>query len=127
MKVRVYFNLHKRRFSVLSKQAKGWRLATHTDFITLRDAEFKVSEAGRQRVIREKRKNVHAFVEGYVASRADIALVVGEDPCNPLVMDAVNYNPYKAGTFMQSEAPIRKAKLVHVSLNGYGKPYINAI
>jgi len=130
MKVRIYFNLHKRRFSVQSKQAKGWRLLTHTDCITIRDAEFKVSEAGRQRVIREKRKNVHAFVEGYAATRAEIeTYVVGHDA--PLVMDAVSYDPYKAGTFMQGEAPIHTAELVSLTVthdvNGNRKPAINAI
>jgi hypothetical protein len=129
MKVRVYFNLHKNRFSVQSKQAKGWRIMMHTDYITLTDAEFKVSEAGRKRVIRDKRKNVHAFVEGFIASKSDLhsALQMNAIFGQPVVLNAVSYNPYKAGTFMSNEVPIHKAKIVSVSLNGNRKPVMNAL
>jgi len=65
MKVFVYFNLRKRCFSVkaLEGMYKG-RVIAHRDSLHLQDAEFKVSEKGRQRVIRERRKNVHAGVVG---------------------------------------------------------------
>jgi FMN-dependent NADH-azoreductase len=99
--VRVYFNLHKRRFSVLTKQEKGWRLAQHTDHITLHDITFKVSEAGRQRVLREKRENVHAYVQGTVGFMGGSEAVE---------MSAVNYNPYKASTFMKDGSPIHTAR-----------------
>ena len=99
--VRVYFNLHKRRFSVLTKQDKGWRLSQHTDHIVLHDVTFNVSEAGRKRVLRDKRKNVHAYVEG----------AIGFAFCDaPTQMDPVSYNPYKAGTFMQNGEPIHSAR-----------------
>ncbi len=133
MKVRVYFNLHKRRFSVLVKKARGWRIMMHTDYINLVNADFKVSEAGRQRVIREKRKNVHAFVEGFMASKADLSSTLQMHAIYgmPVVMDAVSYNPYKAETFMQGETPIHAAKLVTLTVthdvNGNRKPAINAI
>jgi hypothetical protein len=133
MKVRVYFNLRKRRFSVLSKQARGWLLMMHTDYINLTNAEFKVSEAGRQRVLREKRKNVHAFVEGFVTSKEDLSSTLKMHAIfgMPIIMDAVSYNPYKAGTFMQGEAPIHTAKLVTLTLTfdreGNRKPAINVL
>lgn len=65
MKVFVYFNLHKKVWSVkaLEGRNKG-RVIAHADKVLLRDVTFKVSEAGRQRVIREGRKNVHAGAVG---------------------------------------------------------------
>jgi hypothetical protein len=67
---------------------------------------FKVSEAGRQRVLREKRKNVHAFVEGIIG-----------DPMNlpdPADLQRVSYNPYKAGTFVlrDSGTPVHGGRYV---------------
>lgn len=65
MKVFVYFNLHKKLFSIkaLEGSNKG-RVIAHSSSVSLKDASCKVSEAGRQRVIKEKRKNVHAGVVG---------------------------------------------------------------
>ena len=65
MKVFVYFNLHKKCFSIkaLEGAMKG-RVVAHRDNVLLFHATFKVSQAGRERVLREKRKNVHAGVCG---------------------------------------------------------------
>ena len=64
----------------------------HCSCLTLQGARFTVSEAGRQRVLREHRKNVHAFVTGtLVAYRA--AVVPGAV--------GVTYNPYAAPTFFR--------------------------
>ena len=62
--VEVYFNLHKHLFSVRSRQT-GLVIA-HESVVRLTDVTFRVSEAGRQRVLRERKKNVHAFVRGTV-------------------------------------------------------------
>ena len=84
-KVRVYYNLHRKQLSVQSKTDKGWRVWLHANKVTLEDVEFKVSEAGRQRVLREKKKNVHAFIEGYL-------VLDGIEKIEPRVL--VSYNPY---------------------------------
>lgn len=103
-KVFVYFNLHKKMFSVraLNGPNKG-RVIGHTSEICLKDAVFKVSEAGRQRVLREQRKNVHAGVVGTVASWTDAP----HDDNGK----SVTYNPYKFDSFVTVEdhAPIRGA------------------
>lgn len=90
MKVRVYRNLHKRCLSVQAKVNGRWKVIDHVDQITLVDVSFRVSQAGRDRVLREKRKNVHAFVCGTVAT-FHIALQGRK----------VSYNPYKADTFTE--------------------------
>ena len=54
----------------------------------------KVSEAGRQRVLRDGRKNVHAGVVGYLSHASDKALSV------PAASEQVTYNPYLYSTFV---------------------------
>ena len=65
MKVFVYYNLHKKLWSVkaLEGPQKG-RVITRSWYVTLLDAKPRVSQAGRNRVLREKRKNVHAGLVG---------------------------------------------------------------
>jgi hypothetical protein len=89
MKVFVYFNLHKKVWSVkaLEGENKG-RVIQHASYLKLKNATFKVSEAGRQRVLREKRKNVHAGIVGYLTDEIPVALYT-----------QVSYNPYKGPTF----------------------------
>lgn len=70
MRVRIYRNLspqyrNQRAWSVMAWDGprKG-KVIDIVDGVVVKDAAFIVSEAGRQRVIREKSKNVHAFVQG---------------------------------------------------------------
>lgn len=108
MKVFVYFNLHRKCLSVkaLEGPSKG-RVIRHADSIVLCNATFKVSEAGRQRVIRERRKNVHAGVVGDIVI-IDKGITWG---------DPVKYNPYKYSSFVHAvnETPVHSARLVQVS------------
>jgi hypothetical protein len=87
-KVRVYRNLRTGNFSVQAKVEGKWKVVGHESYLTLADVEFKVSEAGRQRVIRERSKNVHAFVVGTL-----IPFV------NQNTNSEVSYNPYKSSQF----------------------------
>lgn len=103
MKVFVYFNLHKKVFSVRAMEGENkGRVIAHTKTIELRDAVFKVSQAGRERVLKEQRKNVHAGVQGqWVDWSGD----------NVDGLDAVTYNPYKYDSFVSvaDQAPVRTA------------------
>ena len=106
MKIKVYFNLHRKLFSVVALEGprKGLVIA-HERSLILTDATFKVSEAGRQRVLREQRKNVHAFVVGQW----------WEHPwMENLGREEVTYNPYKFSTFVKKESlePIHRASCV---------------
>jgi hypothetical protein len=75
--------------------------------------QFIVSQAGRQRVLAEKRKNVHAFVRGFV--EFSLAKVLGEhnltNCLDELGWKRVKYNPYKFSSFVlaDSEQPISSA------------------
>ena len=97
-KVEVYFNLHKRIFSV----RQNGLIVAHTDAIVLTDVVFNVSEPRRQEVLRTKRKNVHATVRGYI-SNVSSGILYG-----------VTYNPYKHSTFIfrGSKKPIYKCDYI---------------
>lgn len=128
MKFRIYFNLHKKCFSVQKKNEKGnWIVCEHRNEIALRNVNFKVSEAGRQRVLREKRKNVHAFVEGEIES---------DFIAPPQKFHQVSYNPYKLDSFFtfqrkdsvftsEDPIPVHSADLVYMGVNE-NKPEIYA-
>lgn len=102
-RVRVYFNLHRKMFSIQRMTDKGWRIWLHASKVTIANPQFKVSEAGRQRVLREKRKNVHAFIVG------DMVLE-GADTIQPSI--AVTYNPYLMDSFQVRDTgkPVHSAK-----------------
>lgn len=87
-KVSVYWNLHKQCFSV----RQGGLVVGHVPtMLMLRDVDFVVNAKGRDRVRRERRKNVHAYVRGYV------------DLADEGITDArpVTYNPYINATFVE--------------------------
>ena len=112
MRVFVYFNLHKKCFSIkaLEGDRKG-RVVAHSNTVLLESCKFKVSEAGRQRVLREKRKNVHAGVTGVwingdrAESHYEFLSMVGR---------AVTYNPYKYDSFVikATEQSVDRADVV---------------
>src|SRR5205085_2292095 len=105
MKVFVYFNLHKKCFSVKALEgANKGRVIAHTNELDLYDVEFKVSEAGRQRVLREQKKNVHAGVVGF--TDAELPFIPMLDRCK-----SVTYNPYKFASFVlkDTEEPVKEA------------------
>ncbi len=115
MKVFVYYNLRLKCFSVkaLSGPHKG-RVVDHSTTVEVLDATFKVSEAGRRRVLREQRKNVHAGVVGTLRYTHG-PLHVGEN-CT-----LVEYNPYRFQTFVDSatHAPVHSAsRVVLDKING---------
>jgi hypothetical protein len=91
-KVKVYFNLHTHLFSV--KDMATGLVVAHGNKIILEGIEFKVNESGRQRVLQEQRKNVHAYVIGnYVGTAEELSI--------PL-RDAY-YNPYHQDSFTDKE------------------------
>lgn len=98
LKVFVYRNLHKDCWSIkaLEGMNRGHVIA-HAKKVTLWNCRFKVSEAGRQRVIKEQRKNVHAGVVGYVDDSLANWDVVGNTSI------PVTYNPYKYDSFVRAD------------------------
>ena len=96
MKVFCYWNLHRKTWSVKALEGpnKG-RVVQHADTVLLSEARPKVSEAGRQRVLRERRKNVHAGVVGHLSYAGDTQLATTDR--------RVSYNPYKGPSFTHTD------------------------
>lgn len=104
--MRVYYNLHKHVWSLQEWiPRKGWRVRHHVRSLILRDVQFKVSEAGRQRVIREKLKHVHAWAIGELVS-------LDTYQYNRDASRRISYNPYMNAHFMMDGLPIAAADMV---------------
>jgi hypothetical protein len=103
-KVMVYYNLHKHTFSI----SRNGRVIAHADYVKLTDVEFRVRQGGREKVIREKSKNVHSFVIGTLEDYCKF-------PCENLPSEPnsniVTYNPYKYNSYVikDTEEPIYSA------------------
>ena len=117
--IEVYRNLHKKCWSV----RQGGKVKVHTSYICLQDVKFVVQPAGRQKVLDEQKKNVHAFVKGYLISARTINRLNKDIEWT---MDAVTYNPYKHPHFTCGEFEAVRAELVDMDIDaddpvmGYG-------
>ena len=102
-RVQVYYNLHKKCLSI---RYKG-KVIEHAREVTLTDAKFHVQPAGRERVLREKRKNVHAYISG---TPTNVAFFDGEKS------ERITYNPYKYKSFISVETgdPVFKKDVVSI-------------
>jgi hypothetical protein len=130
LQVEAYWNLHKRCYSV---RHLG-RVILHASDLQVLDARLVVQEGGRQRVLREQRKNVHAFVRGTLAGYVQLGKVEGfgtlyhgQGPVLP-----VSYNPFAGPTFMLKDTgePIHRARIVRgysVTYQGTCKPVLKAV
>jgi len=105
MKVRVYRNLTKKCFSV--KCMKTNRVVAHIDKLFLENVTFPVSKKSRERVLKSKQKNVHAFIQGFI--------------CKPKTFKKdtkVSYNPYKYPFFydVEKNEEVKLAKYCSIDL-----------
>jgi len=120
--VEVYYNLHKKCLSV--RDRKTGLVVKHTHAIKLVGdgrgyrsgfVHFSVSEKGRQRVLEQQRKNVHAFVRGSVILNKVKSLEERKSR-KPKTLRQVTYNPYKYEKFVDVKTgkPIEYAKEVFI-------------
>lgn len=100
---KVYRNLHNGKFSIMD--SKGL-VVGHADRVMMLDATPVVRENARLRVIKEKRKNVHAFIQGSIFGTDGFQPLKGRNYNGKggfFCVDArkkVRYNPYESGNFM---------------------------
>jgi len=116
MKVEVYRNLHKDCWSV--RDCKTGKVVNHVQRIHIENADLVVQPAGRAKVLREQRKNVHAFIRGYITTAKKVRL--HDNHTREIV-----YNPYKYDSFVYTETktPIHKAADVYLTENGRAHVY----
>jgi hypothetical protein len=95
----VYFNIRRKVFSVVV----GGRVVRHSSRVYMKDCRFKVGEKGRQRVIKEQKKNVHAKVHGDLVD--GFSCDGGRE---------ATYNPYRDLTFVHRDdgSPVLRGERV---------------
>lgn len=102
--VKVYRNLHKSCYSV----QQGGRVVCHVNAIELWNVKMTSQRAGREKVLKTGRKNVHAFAVGRVS------VLMSRREYNR----TVTYNPYKAGYFQSDGSPVSEALYLRMSPSG---------
>jgi hypothetical protein len=110
MKCDIYFNLHKHLLSIRSRERETYGIVVgHKNHAMLRNVSFVVNKAGRERVLREKKKNVHAYCRG--------ELIKSPPASGPFDFCLVTYNPYKYKSFVnvETEEPVDSADFVFIT------------
>ena len=104
-RIHAYYNIPKDTVSVRNTSRK---VILHRPSVVLKEADFRVSEAGRERVLKEEWRNVHAVVYGYWSSG-----------CPEDCPVEVRYNPYEDPYFKTVEGgePVREAPWVVIEKN----------
>jgi hypothetical protein len=110
VRVSVYRNL---TLGCLSVKA-GRQPVSHADDILLENVEFRVRPAGRDKVRREGRKGVHAFVTGTVSPN--------QPPTDGWL--PFTYDPYKHDQFVRADTsePVFRASWAHLSVRPGERP-----
>lgn len=91
------------------------RVIAYRDSVVLLAAVFAVNKRARERSLREKKKSVHAVVNG---------LLVGPGQGAPAGWDRVTYDPFAADTFLRQVdgAPMHYARVVYIGPEGVFVP-----
>jgi len=105
MRVKVYRNLHKDCFSVASLEGENYgKVISHEKALVLRFEKATVQPKGRARVLKEKTKNVHAWLIGKTNDDTLKYAIINKNKganlhINPHVWDKVSYDPYTQDEF----------------------------
>jgi hypothetical protein len=95
--VHVYRNLTKECYSIMQSS----RVVAHATSLCLRNCRMVVRERGRQATLSSGKKNVHAFIVGWMA------------PQRPAIIHRITYNPKRTSTFVnEKNTPIHSAQYV---------------
>ena len=82
----------------------------HTNELILWNVEFKVSKSGRARVIKEERKNVHAYAKGMISQTTHEEDIIFDKK--------IIYNPYLSENFLCEGEVINKASFLKFTDSG---------
>ncbi len=96
----IYKNLTRKCWSI---KQKGLVVA-YTNSIIIKDVTCIVNEKGRLRVLKEKQKNVHAYLKGVICNNIDL-----------IFENIITYNPYYNDTFITNDIPVHKLKYAQLS------------
>ena len=111
--VRVFRNWKHDCYSIM----QHGKLLASAKQVRLADVEFRVRESGRKRMLRNQRKNVHAFASGEL-----LDYVHPDESRNleKLIGRGVFYNPYEFSTFVDNEtqSPVKSDNVAHFDEDG---------
>lgn len=125
--VKIYWNFNRKCWSI---QHKG-KVKMHATSFIIQNCTFPVSQSGRQRVLLEKRKNVHAFAKGTLVSYEGVCLQSRTFAyyLTPLgveenLLTDIHYNPYKYSYFYVSrgntpEEKVEKSDICRGLINSF--------
>ena len=126
-RVEIYRNLHNDTFSI-RRNGKVVKHLANSQSIFLKDVKFAVQPAGREKVRREGKKNVHAFIRGTYLAPSTFPHTTSEFKAK--CTEWVSYNPYQDDHFtatvtdpettFTSYQDVHEAKLVTLT---YGYVY----
>ena len=111
--VRVFKNPLRDCYTIM----QGFRVLASARQVRLREVTFTVRERGRQKMLREGKRTVHAWINGLLVD------FTHDDECRDLqtlVGRRVGYNPHRAGSFMDrdDDTPVTRASLVQLDETG---------
>ena len=111
LKVKIYWNKNKKMWSIVQKGL----VIGYSRCLTLSNVKFIVRQGGRNRCLREKQKNIHAFAEGEIVN------------CKKRYgnfKQIISYNPYICGHFYdEKKNKIESCGEIYASADGklYGE------
>jgi hypothetical protein len=109
----VYRNIRTKTYSIKDMKS-GLVIDRRDSGFLIQAAELIVSKAGRDRVLREKVKNVHAGVRGYLIEN------IPDDIIEKTTKVQLYYNPYTCSSFkrMDNNCDIKSCSIVLFKSNG---------
>ena len=108
--VEVYRNLNNGMWSIRDSKTK--QILAHATAVLLHSPTFHVQPAGRDRVRRERRKNVHAYVKGRY-----IPPTLTPPTDYDALFKETTYDPYNDDYFMADGLPLYQATLARFTEN----------
>jgi hypothetical protein len=111
--VRVIRNWKRDCYTIL----QNGRFKASAKQVRLADVEFRVRGSGRDRMLRERKRNVHAYAIGRLI---DYTHPDEDRVIRRIRGRAVAYNPYRTAAFVdvETDTPVNAARVVHFQENG---------
>ena len=110
----IYYNINKRIYSIRAKSVP----VSYAKTVKVERPIFVVRAGGRAAVLRDKQKNVHAFLKGEMKT-------LDVEP-NTSGLKKVKYDPYKYGYFynVDTHEPIYNAEYAILILDKNNRPHV---
>ncbi len=123
--VKVYRNLkHGRKAPMLYSVMQKGKVVARLNRVIMSNCTFHVNKSGRMRCLKQKRKNVHAFVVGKIENRSIVPQIYpagcfGQDENGRDFPCKITYKPEMCGWFFNENGKEAKGAM-GVLLNEHG-------